>query len=66
MRYFLISYVGTHPKGHAFGQVNFESMRFPSHIQIKEMIPHSIIDVTILNIFEFKSEKDFAQFRKEL
>lgn len=71
-RFFLVSYVCTSGHGSRLvGNMDFESEDFPAKTFIIDEVDKTsksqggAEDVVITNIFEFKNESDFKQFRNE-
>ena len=58
MRYFLITYIA---EG-IIGSLSFRHNRFPSSTEIENESKAN--NLTITNIFEFKSEEDFNNYQK--
>lgn len=67
MRYFLISFSVTTSIGRtANGQMSIEDRVFPSMRYIRSMVNEEVSDletVTIVNIFEFKNQPDYLNFK---
>lgn len=64
MRYFFISYA--HDKG--FGTMELQLDSFPNHEGVMKTIKDqdpSIESVTVISIFEFKTEADFKQWMEQ-
>lgn len=69
MRYFLISYLYEANTGQGFGHVSMNFENFPNETQVSEIVQRVnspkyklITPVVIMNVYEFKSEKDYDSF----
>lgn len=73
MRYFLISYIFKwvppimgEKYTHSYADISFEADTFPSRKEIIEFIRTQVVkqpvDVTISNIYEFKSREDYILY----
>lgn len=70
MRYFMFSYTANSRDGFAHGCVTMSCSVFPSLMEIKTAIGSTtkviyIDSVVILNVYEFRNEAEFVNFRNK-